>query len=283
MIFLQGRFQAIPLLCATAAVAIWASLAALSVSLRHIPALQLTGVALLIGGSLSIPWWRRWQIDPRAIGLGCYGLFLYHLLFILALRLAPPVQANLVHYLWPTLIVVLSPLFVRGVRLRTAHLLAAITGLTGAAIAILGGGPSASGWHDGYLLGLGAGVVWATYSLMLRRAQAINAPTTGLCCLLSGALALLVNFVIDGPTLSPTSAQWIAIIALGVGPMGGAFYLWSEALKHGDPRTIGVLANATPVLSTVVLSASVGQALAPSMAVALALTIAAGALASRMK
>ncbi|MFT3816694.1 MAG: DMT family transporter [Rubrivivax sp.] len=278
-----ARWRPIPLLCAVAAVAIWSSLAALSVSLRDIPALQLTGIALVIGGSLSLPWWRQWQFDPRKLALGCYGLFLYHLLFITALRHAPAVQANLVHYLWPTLIVVLSPLFVPGVRLRKPHLVAAGIGLAGAATAILGGGGSSGGWHGGYSLALAAALVWSTYSLLLRRSQGINAPTTGLCCLLSGALALLVNAGMGGSAVAPSATEWAAIVALGVGPMGGAFYLWSEALRHGDPRVIGVLANATPVLSTVVLTASAGLAFAPFMAVALVLTMAASLVAARLR
>jgi drug/metabolite transporter (DMT)-like permease len=46
--------------------------------------------------------------------LGVYGLFGYHFLLFLALRSAPPLEANLVNYLWPLLIVVLAPVLLPG-------------------------------------------------------------------------------------------------------------------------------------------------------------------------
>lgn len=275
---IHPRIQFVALCSAGAAVAIWSSLAVLSFSLREIPALQLAGIALGIGGALSIPWWRRWQLQWPLIVLGCYGLFLYHLLFILALRLAPPVQANLVHYLWPTLIVVLSPVLVPGVRLSKSHVVAAGVGMAGAGFAILSGSQADGSWHVGYLLAFAAAVVWSTYSLLLRRLQSINAPTTGLCCLLSGLLALLAHKLTGGPTVDLTAHQWLVIACLGLGPMGGAFYLWSHALRHGDPRSIGVLANATPVLSTVALTMVLGQPLVPALGVAIVLIVCASAV-----
>jgi hypothetical protein len=58
--------------------------------------------------------------------LGVAGLFGFHFLLFLALRLAPPVEANLVNYLWPLLIVVLTPLILPGWRLTPRHVTAAL-------------------------------------------------------------------------------------------------------------------------------------------------------------
>jgi hypothetical protein len=41
-------------------------------------------------------------------------LFGFHFLLFMALRLAPPIEANLVNYLWPLLIVLLTPLVLPG-------------------------------------------------------------------------------------------------------------------------------------------------------------------------
>ena len=40
--------------------------------------------------------------------------------------------------------------------------------------------------------------------------------------------------------------------------MGIAFYLWDVAMKRGDPRVVGTLAYATPILSTALLALSTG-------------------------
>jgi hypothetical protein len=90
--------------------------------------------------------------------MGIYGLFFYHFLLFMALRLAPPVSANLVNYLWPLLMVVLAPVILPGVRLSTVHVLAALLGFAGAAVVILGGDRSvALGHGGGKPLGLPAG------------------------------------------------------------------------------------------------------------------------------
>lgn len=263
---------------ALAAIAIWASLAALSVSLTDLPVLQLTGMALVIGGLLSVPWAREWSLSWQPIALGCYGLLLYHLLFILALRWAPPVQANLVHYVWPMLIVLLSPVILKSTSLRLPHIVAAVLGFAGAALAILSTGDASSRWEWGYALALAAALVWSTYSLGQRRVQESNVATTGLCCLISGAAALGIQHCLVAPLSPLTIEQWLSVAALGLGPMGGAFYLWNYALRNGDPRVVGVMANATPVLSTLVLAVTTSSALNPVLLLSLLLIVGSTAL-----
>ena len=123
-------------LYALGAIASWALLAALGVALKHVPPFLLTGIALVVG---SVPTWplvaRRpglWKIPLGTLALGVTGLFGFHFLLFLALRSAPPVQANLVNYLWPLFIVVLSPLLLPGMVLRPVHVLAALLGVAGA-------------------------------------------------------------------------------------------------------------------------------------------------------
>ena len=240
-------------LCAMAAILIWSSLATLGVSLAGIPPFLLIGGALLIGGLLSVPWAGQWNWRWSTIGNGCYGMLLYHLLFILALRSAPPVSANLVHYLWPMLIVLLSPLVLPGTQLRAMHIACAVMGFAGAALAITAGGVVGEfSWHWGYAFAVGAAFVWSTYSLALKRIGAATTADVGLACILSGCIALALHAALE-PAVDLQASQIAGIVALGIGPMGVAFYLWSYSLRQGDPRVIGVLGNATPVLSTAML------------------------------
>src|SRR5439155_282145 len=82
---------------------------AVGVRLRHVPPFFLVGTALLLGATSGARGIRVRGLRPAVLLLGVYGLFAYHFCLFLALRLAPPIEANLINYLWPLLIVVLSP------------------------------------------------------------------------------------------------------------------------------------------------------------------------------
>src|SRR3954465_7660789 len=125
-------------LCALAAIGLWATLASLGVALAHVPPFLLTGLALVIGSVPSWPLARQWRVPASTLAIGVYGLFGFHFLLFVALRHAPPLEANLVNYLWPLLMVGLAPLLLVGVALRGVHVVAALLGFAGAALAILG-------------------------------------------------------------------------------------------------------------------------------------------------
>ncbi|RYY94068.1 MAG: EamA/RhaT family transporter, partial [Comamonadaceae bacterium] len=209
-------------LYALGAIALWAGLASLGVALRHVPPFLLTGIALLVGSLPAWPLWRQWKVSPGTLALGVYGLFGYHLLLFLALRLAPAVEANLVNYLWPLLIVVLAPVALPGLRLRPAHVAGALLGFGGAAIAILGArgeDASAGGWSWGYLPALGAAFIWSTYSLLTKRVAAFPTAAIGLFGLVSGLLSLACHVLLE-PRVALAGADWLLLSVIGLGPLG---------------------------------------------------------------
>lgn len=283
-------------LFALAAIGLWASLAALGVALKHVPAFLLTGIALAIGSVLAWPAVfkdrQQWRVAPGTLGLGVFSLFGYHFLLFIGFRLAPAVEVNLINYLWPLLIVVLAPLYVPGIRLRSVHVGAAVMGFAGAVIAIWGAreanqttlGQAVLIPGLGYLLALGSAFIWANYSLQTKRAE-LNGrgfPTAaiGLFGLLSGLLSLLCHWALE-PSVSLSTRDWGLLLLLGLGPLGAAFFLWDKALKLGDVRHIGILSYLTPLASTVLLMQMTGRALSASVALAAALIIGAALMGTR--
>ena len=268
---------------ALGAILLWATLASLGVSLKHVPPFLLTGLALVIGSVPSWPLIRQWRVPAATLALGVCGLFGYHFLLFIALRLAPPVEANLVNYLWPLFMVVLAPLFLRDVKLRPVHVAAALVGFAGAAVAILGGGSGAStAWSWGYLPALGSALIWASYSLGTRRVAAFPTAAIGLFGLLSGLLSLLCHALLEAP-VALSASDWMLVTVMGLGPLGAAFFLWDRALKLGDPRHIGILSYLTPLLSTALLVLVSGRGFSPEIAVAAAMIIGAAVLGTRAK
>lgn len=273
-------------LLALGAIALWGSLAALGVSLSHVPPFLLTGIALLIGSLLALPlsgWdWRQWRVPVSTLAVGVYGLFGFHFLLFIALRHAPPVQANLVNYLWPLGMVVMAPWFLAGKRVTLRHGAAALLGFAGAALAILGGRDESvqAVWAWGYVPALGSAFVWATYSLLTQRVAHFPTAAIGGFAAVSGVLALLCHFWLETP-VDLSLRDWLLMVLLGLGPLGGAFFLWDAALKRGDAQQIAVLSFLTPLLSTLVLLALAGQAPSISVVLAALMIVSAAVVAQR--
>ena len=271
------------------AIALWGALATLSVLAGPIPPFEMVAMTFAIGAAIGAVRARHRGVDlssllywpPRVWLLGVGGLFGYHALYFAALQRAPPAEANLVNYLWPLLIVLLSaPL--AGERLRWSHLLGAFLGFAGVALLALGRGVSFAGAYlSGYLLALGCAFAWSLYSVLSRRFGETPTDAIAAFCAATSLLSLVCHLLFEATVWPATAAAWLAVVALGLGPAGTAFYLWDHAVKHGDIRALGALSYAAPILSTALLVAC-GLARATSSLLVAALLVTSGAvLASR--
>lgn len=270
-------------LYALGAIVLWATLASLGLALQHLPPFLLTGIALVIGSMPAWPLIRQWKVPAATLALGIYGLFGFHFLLFIALRLAPPVQANLVNYLWPLLIVLLAPAFLPGLRLKAAHVVAAAVGFGGAAVAILGvTGDSGAGWSWGYVPALGSAFIWASYSLLTKRVPAFPTAAIGLFGLVAGLLALACHWALE-PSTPVAAGDWALLALMGLGPLGAAFFLWDKALKLGDARHIGILSYLTPLASTALLMTVTGRPLTGSIGLAALLIVGAAWAGTRVR
>lgn len=241
---------------------------------------MLAGSALLIGSLFGLSRWRQWRLPPAVLALGVYGLLGYHFVFFQALRRAPPVAANLVNDLWPLLIILLTPLFQRERRLTLRHAGAGLMGFAGAALLVTGGRWGFEATHlPGYAFALAAAVIWATYSLASSRLGAIATGAIGAFCAVSGALALILHKLLETP-YSFSAHEFPLVLAMGLGPLGYAFYAWDEAMKRGDPRVVGALAYLIPLASTLLLAAFAGGRLESTVWLAMALVLGGAALGS---
>lgn len=269
-------------LYALGAIALWASLASLGLALQHVPPFLLTGIGLLVGSVPAWPLWKQWKVPASTLALGVYGLFGFHFLLFIALRNAPPVEANLVNYLWPLFIVVLAPVILKGVTLRPVHIAAALVGFAGAAFAIAGGREVSGQFAWGYIPALGSAFIWATYSLMTKRVQPFPTAAIGLFGLVSGLLSLACHAAME-PRTALSGQDWLLLAVMGLGPLGAAFFLWDKALKLGDARHIGILSYLTPLASTALLVVVSGRGFTWSIALAAALIIGAAVIGTRAR
>ncbi len=250
------------------AIGLWAFLALLSRAASEVPPLQLTATSFAVSAVLGVAWLggRGRLIELRQPPLawlhGVGGLFGFHALYFASLAHAPPATANLINYTWPLLLVLLSVAMLR-MRLTWQHLLGTALALLGCAVLLSGRAAFPAGAMVGYALAAASAVVWALYSVLARRfAQVPSGAVVGFC----GVTAMLAAALhgMTGTWVVPSLLAWVAMVAMGIGPVGIAFALWDAGMKRGDPRLLGTLAFATPVLSTLLLTAA---GLAPFTAV----------------
>ncbi len=269
------------------AVLLWALLALFTVGSAPVPPLQLTAMSFAIGGAIGVVWTLisgraslLRSVSWKVYAFGTVGLFGYHLFYFSALRLAPPAQAGLIAYLWPLLIVLMSGLL-PGESLRAGHLIGGALGFAGAALIILGDGESFGGAAlPGYVMALICAFFWSGYSILSRRIGQAPTETVAVFCLATAVLAGISHLLVEETVLPATALGWASVLALGLGPVGLAFYVWDIGVKKGDIQLLGVASYAAPLLSTLALVLAGLATPTPRLLLAAALITGGAALAA---
>ncbi|HEV2629788.1 MAG TPA: EamA family transporter [Pseudolabrys sp.] len=241
------------------AILMWSLLAVLTVLTGQVPPFQLLAMTFAVGGVFGVA--RVAQqgalgalcqpLQVWALGVG--GLFGYHALYFTALRLAPPAEAGLLNYFWPLLIVLFSGLL-PGERLPLKSVAGALLGFAGTIVLFLGKGLTLALDHTaGYAAAVCAAFVWAGYSVLSRRLANVPTATVAGFCIATAVLAALAHMLTETTVWPQDVTQWLAVVLLGVGPVGIAFYVWDIGVKRGDIRLLGVASYAAPILSTAFL------------------------------
>jgi len=272
-------------LLGSGAIALWAFLALLSKVAQGVPPFELTALAFaisaLLGLTIVAARGRLGALRQPALvwAHGVGGLFGYHALYFAALAFAPAAEANLINYTWPLLLALFAGP-VLGLRLTRYHAAGIVLATLGGLL-LTGTGLSMSGTAPlGYALAAGAAVTWALYSVLSRRLAAVPTEAVAGFCAGSAILAGVAHLLFE-PDVMPSPEAWLAIAVLGIGPTGSAFFLWDIGMKQGDPRLLGTLAYATPVLSTALLCLGGYAPWTLALASAALLVAAGGVLASR--
>lgn len=268
------------------AVLMWSLLALFTIGSAPVPPLQLNAICFGIGGVIGLILTARRGfgvlrgISWKVYAFGTIGLFGYHFLYFTAFRLSPTAETGLIAYLWPLFIVLLSGLL-PGERLRAPHVIGALIAFAGAAVIVLGRSDEAAGSALGMALAFVCALTWAGYSVLSRRLGAVPSESVTVYCLATASLSLVAHLALEN-TVWPVGAMgWASVLALGIGPVGAAFFTWDIGMKRGDIQLLGVGSYAAPLLSTLALvAAGVTQ---PTWTIALAaiLITAGAALAAR--
>ena len=270
------------------AVLMWALLALFTLGTAPVPPFLLTALCFGIGAALGVIWLGATGgfgglrgVGWKVYAFGTAALFGYHALYFSALRLAPAAEASLIAYLWPLFIVLFSGLL-PGERLRAAHVAGAGLAFAGAALIVLRGGADFDATAvPGLGLAFLCAIIWAVYSVGARAMGAVPTAAVVVYCLATAVLSGVAHLAFEVTRWPVGSAGWVYVIALGLGPVGAAFFTWDIGMKKGDIQLLGVAAYAAPLLSTLALIAAGKAQATPALLLAAFLITGGAALAAR--
>ena len=264
------------------AILMWSLLALLTIRSAPVPPLLLNALCFAVGGTIGLVWTLRRGfsvlrgVSWKVYAFGAAGLFGYHFLYFTAFRLSPTAETGLIAYLWPLFIVLFSGLL-PGERLAANHIVGALVAFAGAAVILMGRESAGAGNAMGFALAFACALTWAAYSVLSRRMGAVPTEAVTVFCLATALLSALAHLAVEETAWPADTAGWLAVLGLGLGPVGAAFFTWDVGMKKGDIQLLGVASYAAPLLSTLALVAA-GIA-APTWSIALAALLIAGGAA----
>ncbi|QGY42059.1 EamA family transporter [Pseudodesulfovibrio cashew] len=267
--------RSLGLLFALIAVSIWSGNFVIASGFVHsLPPITLAALRWVTAAIIFLPFcWKRihrdlpaimahrWQILVASIT----GVTLFNTLVYVSARTTDTTNMALFASSTPVFVVILSRIFLgEGIsRARAAGLLIAICGMltiaTRGDLEIL----LAMTFRVGDIWMLLAGLLWAVYSILVKKMPSDIDPLSYLgTTFFIGAIPLIPAAFIEQQTAAAWSMSWPiagAVLYLGLGASLAAFFLWNNAVRIIGPGTASLFQYFMPVFSGVAAYFILGQ------------------------
>lgn len=241
------------------AIFMWGGLALLGTTTSKIPSFQLLFICFSISATLMFikriltgkaPLTSSYLTSKQWL-IGIIGLFGFHFCYFMALKKAPAIEVSLISYLWP----MLFALFVSTKATLLSSFVGSLIGFIGVGFIIVGGvGLSYNQEYlTGYMLSACCAFIWSSYSWFQSKTNN-DVDEIGWLSVAVAILSLFAHLLLEPSNWSFSFNQWVCILLLGIGPVGGAFYLWDIGLKMGNKRLLASLSYSAPLISAIALS-----------------------------
>jgi drug/metabolite transporter (DMT)-like permease len=242
------------------AVVIWSFAALLATEIIAIPIFELMFFQFTLAFIVTMFRYFRtsdkgafFNFSKRDFIVASLALIVSQACYLSAFRYSPAAQVDLINYLWPTMLILLSSLLPKE-KFCAAYLFSCIVCLWGINKLVP--------WNDGLdlpydsifglILAFGSASSWALYSLYTRyhKSSSANCISFAFGLVAIGSLVLHLQKEVF---VFPNYFEGLIIILMGVTQMGLAFYLWECSLKKGRIKVLSLASQAIPVLSILIL------------------------------
>lgn len=240
----------------------WSFAALLAVEVESIPTFEILSVALTVSFLTTSVWLTysgRWKLiakQPQTIWIpGVIGVFFNDLAYFTAFKYAPAAQVDIINYLWPMLIVLMSAVLPKH-SLKRNHLIAAGLGFIGASLAIwdtCSEGSFQISHLLGYFFALLSAFSWSFYIVCSMQPNH-KAPIEmiGMFCGVGAILAIGTHTYFE-TTMWLEMQQVATLLVIGATTCGAAYYFWIHGIQHGDSKRLTILSYWVPLASISIL------------------------------
>lgn len=240
----------------------WSFAALLAVEVESIPTFEILSVALTVSFLATSAWLTysgRWGLiakQPLTIWIpGIIGVFFNDLAYFTAFKYAPAAQVDIINYLWPMLIVLMSGILPQH-SLKKNHLIAVGLGFIGASLAIWSTFAEGS-FHIshllGYFLALLSAFSWSFYVVCSMRPNN-KAPVEmiGMFCGVGALFAIVMHSFFE-TTMWLGPRDIATLLLIGATTCGAAYYFWINGIQHGNSKRLTILSYWVPLASIFIL------------------------------
>jgi len=274
-----------------ASLVIWSLSACATMALNDIPAFEILSgifisgcIASSIINSIKGNWSFALKRPKYLIFAGIFGIAGNNILYVLSFKHAPAIQVDLIVYLWPMMVLILSSLFLNE-KTRINHILACVLAFSGVCILLTANNDTSmfsAQYLIGYVLAFACALLWSIYVIISRR---YNKSTPELFAIYSGVgaiFSLFMHFNFE-TTIMPSLWQGVILVVMGVAAHSLAYYGWDFAIKRGHFKLLSILPYGNPILSVLALIFFGFADLTIEVLVSTLMVFAAGAIAGLKK
>ena len=189
--------------------------------------------------------------------LGVWGIYIYNLLYTVAISLGPTQMVSVVNYLWPIFIVLLGIIILKE-KLTLPKVIANIISFAGVAIAVGGGNFTGLKPSIGVLLAFLGAFIYGSFCVLTKKANYDKA--------FSMAVYFGVSAICAGATLPfvggfpPLNIPLVGLLVWRGAVTGGLGYTaWAVALQRGETAKMSNLLFFAPILQLFFIWAILGE------------------------
>ncbi len=267
-----------PRVAAFAAIFLWSSGALVVLGLSNLPICQILALSSsvsLVLTAIFLAATRRWRslvISKKQLFSVASLLIVNQVCYVFAFREAPAAQVDLINYLWPSMLILLTGRFSG----RYTGYLVVISGASGIFVALE---PATLEWKYlmGYLAAFVAALSWTRYSMLVKE---LKLPPEFVCLNigLGAPLYWIAHFFLDETMVPVANSEALLLLLYGGGVYVVAYLSWGYALRFGSIGEAGALSYLIPPLSIMALTLFGYAEFTPRLSWATALVLVASVL-----